>query len=245
MIKYFKYIIILSVAFGLSKESATFVESYYGGWPMKTIKNKEISEINCPGDLGCECSLNKDCKNGNCSKHLRGYYCSLNKGDIFPEFVGVDQFGETVSIKDFANEGKYILIEMGASWCSPCRELADWFSYGVDDITKKPFWKNEYNAVYDLVHNNDIYFITVLYEDEFRDTASLYTVEEWFNSYPDDNIPIIADENKYLHTILKPTGIPAVTLLDENLKIIELSNRGFNYSFDTLLKLLNSNNEDK
>ena len=34
---------------------------------------------------------------------------------------------------------------MGASWCSPCRELADWFSYGVDDITKKPFWKNEYN----------------------------------------------------------------------------------------------------
>ena len=57
-----------------------------------------------------------------------------------------------------------------------------------------------------------------MYEDEFRDDATIYTAEEWYNNYPDDNIPILVDENKYLHKVLKPTGIPAITLLDENLK---------------------------
>ena len=78
MIKYFKYVIILSLVFSSERE-----DSYHGGWPIKTTKDKEISDINCPGDLGCECSLNEDCQNGNCAKHLKGYYCSLEKEDIF------------------------------------------------------------------------------------------------------------------------------------------------------------------
>ena len=164
----------------------------------------------------------------------------MEEGDLFPEFKAIDQFGQIISISDFSNQDKYILIEMGAAWCSPCRELADWFSYNISDIQSKSFWKPEYNQIHNLVHNNEIYFITILYEDEFRDDATIYTAEEWYNNYPDDNIPVLVDGNKYLHKILKPTGIPAITLLDENLNILKLSSRGLNGAFDELLKLIDN-----
>ena len=46
------------------------------------------------------------------------------------------------------------------------------------------------------------------------------------------------DENKKLHSIVRPTGIPAITLLDPDMKIINLSTRGFNQSFDKLLDIM-------
>ena len=92
-----------------------------------------------------------------------------------------------------------------------------------------------------MIHNDEIYFITILYEDENKDNATYNTAYEWFDNYPDENIPVLIDENKLLHTWSKPTGIPAVTLLDENMKIINFSSRGLNESFDILLSLLNTN----
>ena len=129
-------------------------------WPGYFGNNDRVaSKLNCPGNIGCECSDNSDCLNINCKKHLRGNYCSLKEGDIFPEFNADDQFGQIISISDFSKKGKYIMLEMGASWCGPCRELADWFSYNISDIQSKSFWKPEYNEIYNLVHNDKIYFI--------------------------------------------------------------------------------------
>ena len=45
-------------------------------------------------------------------------------------------------------------------------------------------------------------------------------------------------ENKLLHKWIKPSGIPAVTLLDENMKIVNFASRGLNTSFDRLLEIL-------
>ena len=180
---------------------------------------------------------NNSCKDSNCIKHFKGNFCSLQEGDYFPPFKAYDQFGDIVSIQDFSNQNKYILIEMGAAWCGPCRMLADWFSYGIEDLKSKPFWKNEYDIIYDLVSTEQIYFITIIYEDEFRDNSTQYTCEEWYNNYPDELIPVLADENKYLHKIIKPTGIPAISLLDDQMKIITLSTRGFNKAFDKVVEL--------
>ena len=72
-----------------------------------------------------------------------GAYCTPKVGDTFAHFYGVDQYGEMVDIYDFANQGKYILIEMGAVWCSPCNLLANWFSYGDTEITNKSFCVNQ------------------------------------------------------------------------------------------------------
>ena len=58
-----------------------------------------------------------------------------------------------------------------------------------------------------------------------------------------DSFKRLADENKLLHKIIRPTGIPAVTLLSPKMEIITLSSRGFNHAFDKLLDILEENNE--
>ena len=87
-----------------------------------------------------------------------------------------------------------------------------------------------------MVDNGDVYFITVLYEDEFRDNASYDTVYEWYNTYPDEKIPILIDENKLLHSIIRPTGIPAISIISPDMKVEVLETRGLNTAFDYLVE---------
>ena len=256
--KYQKYLrmhrIILYTLFSFSLLGATIdslakdiqiKQSYSGNWPIyndkeSIIKNSNTNKLDCPNGIGCDCSNNNECINNNCSKDLRGNkYCGLKEGDTFPHFKAIDQFNEIVDIYDFANdEGKYILLEMGSAWCSPCHSLASWLAWNEEEIKTKPFWRERYNKIKDLIQNDDVYFITVLYEDEFHDDATYDTAYEWYNTYPDDAIPILVDEDKILHSIIRPTGIPAITLLSPEMKILTLSSRGFNKSFDKLLEII-------
>jgi thioredoxin len=43
----------------------------------------------------------------------------LKKGDLCPEFVFKDMQGEEVTLKQF--RGKYVVIDVWASWCYPCK----------------------------------------------------------------------------------------------------------------------------
>tara|TARA_B100001094_G_scaffold329161_1_gene391280 strand:- start:129 stop:734 length:606 start_codon:yes stop_codon:yes gene_type:complete len=199
--------------------------------------------IKCPGAIGCECDSNSDCVNNNCEKLPRNKYCIPKNGDTFPNFKAIDQYGDEVSLYDFKNRNKYILIEMGASWCSPCHSLANWLSFNDQEISNKPFWKNEYQIIYDLVQEDKIYFITILYEDVDRNNANYETLYDWFSMYPDEKIPILADSDKFLHKWIKPTGLPAVLLIDENMKINTFSSRGLNKAFDKIVQIFNDENE--
>ena len=220
---------------------------YIGNWPENPIDSNYSSNIfiDCPNGIGCDCKQNNDCVNNNCQKTPKGNFCTPKNGDKFPNFIGIDQFEEYIPIHTFANQNKYILVEMGASWCTPCHLLSNWISYKDNEIQEMKWWKNDYNDIYDMIHNNEIYYITVLYEDEFKDNASFDTVYQWYNNYPDDLIPILADENKFLHRWIKPTGIPAIILLDESLQIVEFSTRGINKAFDKLLQIKNTNKKNK
>ncbi len=221
---------------------------YSGGWPINLDKkqlteNFDSANLNCPNGLGCECDENDDCLNNNCNKNQlrrKGNYCSLKQGDLFPQIKLYDQFEEEVDIYDFANkDDKYILIEMGTVWCGPCHSLASWLTWGENEIKNKPFWNEKYNIIKDLIDNGDIYFITILYEDEFRDDATLETSREWYSTYPKDLIPILSDSNKWLHSVIRPTGIPAISLIGPDMRIINLSDRGLNKSFDLILDIYN------
>ena len=83
----------------------------------------------------------------------------------------------------------------------------------------------------------------MLYEDENHDLVSFDTSYEWFDNYPDEKIPILLDYDKSLHTWIKPSGIPTVILLNENMEIIQFTTRGLNSSFDKILQLLENENE--
>ena len=85
--------------------------------------------------------------------------------------------------------------------------------------------------------------INIQYEDEYRDNASLSSIQDWYSQYPHEIVPVFADSEKLLHTWIKPTGIPTAILLNEKMEIVQPSSRGLNQAFDKLVQLLNSEKE--
>ena len=218
---------------------------YQGGWPYNSLKDEMKSTelpISCPGDIGCECMVNDDCSNKNCTNVVRSErYCFPKIGDPFPRLITLDQFGEEVDLYDFANQDKLILIEMGAAWCKPCQQLAAWFSYDDDSITKLRFWKEEYNLIKEKVQSGEIIFITILYENALHENASFDTIRDWYEKYPDDMIPLFADDYKDLHYWMKPNGLPCINLLNENMELLTYTGRGFTQAFDFAVSALKVN----
>ena len=220
------------------------ISPYKGNWPYYSKKDSikgviELNQIKCPRALGCECDLDRDCESGNCLKLPKGQYCKPVEGTRIPRFRLQDQFGDLVDIYDFYGSGKYILIELSAAWCGVCHELASWITYNDTVITEKRFWKDEYKQIKDMIINDEIYFIHIQFQDEYRDNATQQTIEEWYSTYPDDKIPVLGDFNRAVHTLLKPTGLPVVILLNDKLEIVQYSNRGFNHTFDKLIEIYN------
>ena len=233
----------------LIKSNSFFIKQDYSNnykqnWPINlsidTINgsnlnyecNDEIKEI------GCNCQKDSDCINQNCVKYPNTSYCCPKNGDIFPQFVGIDQYNQKVNLYNFANQNKYIIIELATTWCDACKTLADWLANNNLEIKNKRWWKDDYSKVKELIQNNEVYYITILYEKNDRSLPNYLTAQNWFNKYSDKNIPILIDEKKDIHKWVKPTGIPTAILLNDKMEIVNFSTRGINSSFDKLLKIL-------
>jgi len=160
------------------------------------------------------------------------------KGDILPRFEGLDQFGESVDIYDFANQGKILMIELSAGWCSPCNDLSAWLTTNDSKIKENRWWKDQYLPIRDMVENGKVQLINIMYEGPIKKTTvTPNDVIDWYKKYPDPNVPILADEYKFMHSWVKPTGLPCIFLVDENMRLINYTNRGLNDAFIYLTKL--------
>ena len=102
--------------------------------------NKKLNHkilIECPGNIGCDCNDNNDCNNSNCIRIPKGGYCMPAYNDTLPDFYSLNQFEELVSLKEFKTDGKFILLEMGTTWCAPCNVLANWLTWDDNEIESK------------------------------------------------------------------------------------------------------------
>ena len=232
-----KLCIILLFTFIVSDQKPE--KTYYGNWPVNIEKPENLpdSNINCPGETGCSCESDKDCINNNCTTMPKGKYCTPKNGEIFPDFIAIDQFGDNVSIYDFSGHNKYILIEIGASWCTPCHEIAEWLTYDDKKVLKRKWFKDEYKLIRELIQNDEIYYIKVIFEDRNRNNATYDTLYDWYQKYPDDKIPILADSERFLHTWVKPTGLPTTILLNDKMEIEVFSTRGINAAFNKVTEI--------
>ena len=138
-----------------------------------------------------------------------------------------------------ANQGKMILIELSAAWCSPCNDLANWLAKNDQKITENPWWKDRYFPIRDMIVNGEISLINFMFEGKDKAnkvTATPKDVTEWYNKYPDPHVPVLADEYRFLHTWVKPTGLPCIFLVDENMRLINYTSRGLADAFLYLTK---------
>ena len=71
---------------------------------------------------------------------------------------------------------------------------------------------------------------------EKKTTVTPEDVVEWYTKYPDPNVPVLADEYLFMHSWVKPTGLPCIFLLDENMRLVNYTSRGLTDAFLYLTK---------
>ena len=240
-----KFILTLAMVVFLRGETVDEL-NYFGGWPKNILKNTLPNpgfEFDCNDsavskDIGCQCIDDKDCKSGKCFSSPRlGKYCLPNEGTIFPRFKLVDQFGENVDLYDFALNGRLIILELSTAWCQPCRNLASWMTFGDLKVTQSRMWRDEYSVIKSLIDEDRVYFINIQVQDKFKNSSSIYSIEEWFQEYPDEKITILADENYIVRDWIRATAYPTVIILNEKMEIVKFSVRGWHDAFNYLADL--------
>mgnify|MGYP003950331415 CR=1 FL=1 len=183
---------------GSSEESLT---PYLGGWPLNPNKD----------ELG-----DPDWSTG------------ASVGAQVPHFIGVDQHGEMVDLYDFAGQGVPIVLDMGTIYCSPCKAIAAYLSTGdmshlIWDPPEGgepgyyPWWSEDYAALPEMIENEEIYWITVLFNESDNGPSDQEECAAWDEAYPNEKIPVLADTNLELKTWLDIQSYPTLNLLDENM----------------------------
>jgi len=167
---------------------------YTGGWPFNP--NKEL--VTDPG-----------------------WESSATEGAPVPRFVAVDQYGDSVELWDFGGHDRPIVLDMGTIWCTPCKGLAAYLSTGdTEHVVDYPWWDEAYEGLYDMVQNEDIYWVTVLFsESKSHGPSSQADAAAWHEEFPNEKIPVLADADLALHGWIGVTAFPVLNLIGSDLEL--------------------------
>jgi hypothetical protein len=136
------------------------------------------------------------------------------EGNALPRFAWTDQFGEQVDIYDFAGQGKPVVLDLSGAWCYWCQQVAklmegrrnELAGYGWDDLHTN-------------LEAGDFLWVTVLDADVSGDSIDADEVAEWYDTFTNTYVPVLADEQMELTDWINPSGYPTAMILDENLEI--------------------------
>ena len=130
-------------------------------------------------------------------------------GAQIPRWNAVDQWGQTVDLYDLAMGGVPIVIDIAATWCGPCNSMADWL-----DGANNGFMPDDYEPVREAVWDGDVRWVTTLFQDGQGNPADWRDAEDWYDNYPTENVPVLADEGSDLINWIDAPGIPSLSLVD-------------------------------
>jgi len=140
----------------------------------------------------------------------------IETGKTIGHLIGKDWFGDDVDLWDFYNADKPVIIDVSAQWCPPCNAIAQWLH---DDPNVAPSYDAEWPGLREAVENGDVYWITILEQQNSGEPAVLQTARQWHGLYPDDPIPVVSDHQEAMIDYLNLTYFPTIFVLNPNLKV--------------------------
>jgi len=137
---------------------------YLGGWPYDPFKD----QIADPGFSG-----------------------AISMGGVYPDLIGIDQFGQEVHLYDFAESGEPVVVDLSTVWCPPCNAWADYLA-GID--TPENAFVNSPN-IRDAIESGELHWVTVLLENVSGGQPSSSDSINWSTVHPDESIPVLIPGN--------------------------------------------------
>lgn len=141
---------------------------------------------------------------------------SDSDGNPLARFTALDQYGDTVDLYDFANQGQHLILDLSAMWCSPCQAMAEWLSSEGDPYGHSTVWGH----VKEAQDRGDLRWVTLLAEDPAGRSVELEELQEWDEDFPDPEIPVMAPGEDVVE-LYYAGGFPTVYFLGPDLVIEE------------------------
>lgn len=124
-----------------------------------------------------------------------GWNGKASIGAAVPWLETIDQYDQDIRLCRYA--GKPILIDFSTGWCFPCKEYAELLA-GISQPTSNPI-DQAVVRLKNAVASGNVYWVTVLTEDENGDQPDHAVLEAWHNAYPNEHVPVIADNDHQLY----------------------------------------------
>ena len=147
-----------------------------------------------------------------------------------PRYTAVDQFGDPVDFYDLAGQGVPIVLDMGTIWCEPCKGMAAYLSDGdTSHVEEWAWWRSDYEGLYEMVRDGELRWVTVLFStSESSGPSDWEDAAAWDEAYPNEMIPVLADEELLLYDWIGVESYPVLNLFDQDL-ILEVYSDGGPY----------------
>lgn len=137
------------------------------------------------------------------------------KGGRFTRLQLKDQFGDVVDLWDLYNDERPVVIDISAMWCQPCTGLALYLEGLPDPWGYAEMWPSGP----EVVARGDVLWVTVVGQDALHEPAGKPDVSDWYEAFPLDGVPILADGEQIAPTYVGLTEWPTVLLLEPDLTV--------------------------